>query len=262
MFKYGCHVWQSDILELYGVGHAFSTREGGVSTVPHLASMNTGFFRGDDDETVIKNIGLLCTYAGISENVIGTPQVHSADVRVVGAENVGEGITRDVPYPCDGFVTDTAGVSLIIRVADCTPILLAGKKEDGSPVVGAVHAGWRGTAKGIVTNAVEKMREIGAVEIKAAIGPCIHPCCYEVGADMKKDVSALRGEEFAARHIPERDGKLYADIAGMNVELLCDAGVSEIDVLDECTACKPQLYHSHRATGGVRGTMAAVIGIK
>ena len=224
--------------------------------------MNTGFFRGDDDLTVRTNIKVLCTYAGISDNVVGSPQIHSAEIRVVTPENGGEGITRDVPYSCDGFVTEHRGVSLIVRVADCAPILLAGVKEDGSPVVGAVHAGWRGTAEGIAPKAVKMLFDMGAVKVNAAIGPCIHSCCYEVGEDMRDAVAALRGEDFASRHIVLRDGSLFADIAGMNSELLLEAGVSELDVLSECTACKPWLYHSHRVTGGVRGTMGAVIGIK
>ena len=71
----------------------------------------------------------------------------------------------------------------------------------------------------------------------------------------------MRGADFADRYVSERAGQLYADIAGMNREILLSSGVEETDVCPECTACKPYLYHSHRATGGVRGTMAAVIGI-
>ena len=262
MFKYNYPVWQSDVLGISGVGHAFSTRNGGVSTIPHLSSMNTGFLRGDDDETVRKNISLLCGYAGICDNVVGTPQIHSADLRAVTPENGGEGITRDVPYPCDGFVTEHRGVSLIVRVADCAPVLLCGVRGDGSPVVGAVHAGWRGTAAGIAPKAAKMLFDMGAERVVGAIGPCIHSCCYQVGEDLRDTVASLQGGEFAARHVFEREGKLYADIPGMSEELLLGAGVESVDVISECTACDPGLYHSHRATGGVRGTMAAVIGIK
>ncbi len=262
MFKYNSPVWQSDVIAHPEVGHAFSTRKGGVSTISHLASMNTGFFRGDDDITVKKNISLLCAYAGIGDRVVGTPQIHSAEIRRVGRENIGEGIDRDVPFPCDGFVTDEPGVSLIVRVADCTPVLLLGIREDGSPVVAALHAGWRGTAAGIAPKGASILRDMGAKRIFAAIGPCIHSCCYAVGEDMKSTVEKLQGKEFADQFITERDGRLYADIASMNLQLLMDAGVEKTDVLNECTACKPELYHSHRATMGVRGTMAAVIGIR
>ena len=262
MFRYENNVWHSDILDMGNVHHGFSTREGGVSTLPHLKSMNCGFFRGDDDITVRENIRLLTSFAGCSENVVGTPQIHSTEIRVVFPENAGEGIVRDVPYPCDGFITDSHGLSLLIRVADCAPVLLAGEREDSSKIVAAVHAGWRGAAGGIAAKAALLMREMGAVKIYSAIGACIHSCCYQVGDDMIDSVKELRGAEFAGRHIKERDGKMYADIAGMNRELLTEAGVDGVDICPECTACRPELYHSHRMTGGKRGTMGAVISIR
>ena len=261
MFTYQNYVWKSDILSLPGVAHGFSTREGGVSTLPHTASMNVGFFRGDDDGLVLENIKLLCRHAGVSERVVCTPQIHSDIIRPVGRENIGEGSVRDVPFSCDGFVTSEPGVTLLIRVADCTPVLLAGLRADGKPVVGAVHAGWRGTAAGIAPKAVAMLREMGAEAVYAAVGACIHDCCYQVGADLRDTVASLQGTDFAAHHVRERDGHLYADIAGMNRELLLASGAAGVDVCPECTRCNPALYHSHRATGGKRGTMGAVIGI-
>ncbi len=255
-------VWKSSVLCLDGVGHAFSSRAGGSSRAAHTRSMNVAFFRGDDDLTVKNNIKALCVYAGISDNVVASPQMHTTDIRIVTSENGGEGIDREAPDSCDGFITDCPGVSLLIRTADCAPILLAGTRADGTVVVGAVHAGWRGTAGGIAPKAVSMMRDMGAEKIFAAIGPCIHSCCYQVGEDMRDSVAALRGRDFADRHIVDREGKLYADIVGMNEELLRVSGVTEIDILSECTACKPWLYHSHRVTGGIRGALGAVIGIR
>ncbi len=262
MFHFENNIWRSDVLERPGVHHGFSTRLGGVSTVPHLASMNCGFYRGDDDETVRENIRILCSLSGCSDNVVGTPQIHSTDIRYVTPENGGEGIFRDVPYPCDGFITDRPGITLIVRVADCAPVLIVGEKEDASPVIAAVHAGWRGAAGGIAAKAVNAMRDMGADNFRAAVGACIHPCCYEVGEDMKVEVEKLQGTEFAERHIKVRDGKLFADIAGINEELLRLEGVEKIDICGECTACRPDIYHSHRVTGGKRGTMGAVISIE
>lgn len=262
MFVNDYPVWRSTLLYGDGIGHAFSTKAGGVSRAAHTRTMNTGFFRGDSDETVRENIRLLCSYGWVSDNVVGSPQIHSTEIRVVTPENGGEGITRDVPYPCDGFVTEHKGVSLIVRVADCAPVLLKGTRADGSLVVGAVHAGWRGAAAGIAPKAARMLFEMGAETVVAAIGPSIGSCCYRVGEDMRDSVAALQGREFANRHITERDGALYANVAGISEELMREVGVSEIDVLDECTNCKSWLYHSHRATGGVRGTMAAVIGLK
>ncbi len=261
MFTYKKGIWQSDALNIEGISHGFSTRLGGKSTLSHTASMNTGFFRGDDDALVNENIKILCRLSSVSENVVCTPQIHSDIVRYVTSENIGEGSVRDVPFACDGFVTDKPNVSLLVRVADCTPILMCGKKEDGSPVVAAVHAGWKGTVADISVRAIEKMKGLGANDIKAAIGACIHKCCFQVGEDFVEAVKAAKGADFANRHIEKRLGSYYADLPKMNETILRDAGICEIDVIPECTRCKPYLYHSHRATGGVRGTMGAVIGI-
>lgn len=262
MFYYSNNIWRSDLLNKRGVHHGFSTREGGVSTLPHLKAMNCGFFRGEDDETVRRNIELLCSFAHCSENVVCTPQIHSTKVRYVTAENAGEGITKEVPYPCDGFVTDIPDLTLLVRTADCAPILLAGEKENGDAIVGALHAGWRGAAGGIAAEGVLMMKKLGAKNISAAIGACIHTCCYEVGEDLFTQVEALQGSEFASRHIKKKGEKLYADIAGINREILVDCGVEAIDICPHCTACHPTLYHSHRATKGNRGTMGAVISVK
>ncbi len=258
MFTYKKGIWQSDALNIPRVSHGFSTRLGGISHPEHLKSMNTGYYRGEDDRVVTENIRILCGLAGCPEGVVCTPQIHSDIVRYVTEENIGEGSVREVPYECDGFVCDKAGVTLLIRVADCVPILLAGKKADGSPVVGAVHAGWRGTVAGIGAVAIKMMGELGAKDICCAVGASIHSCCYKVGEDFVSAVEAARGGDFAKRHIKN----MHADLQGMNLEILLGAGAKAVDIINECTNCKPYLYHSHRATGGVRGTMGAVIGIK
>ena len=179
MFYRNDHLYRSALLDLPGIFHGFSTREGGVSRLPHTASMNAAFFRGDDDETVRRNLTILAAEAsGLPEDpsllssLVCGPQVHGRTVRRVGPANGGEGILRDSPEPCDGYVTADPGVFPLIRVADCVPVLLAGGREDGTPVVCAVHAGWRGTVAGICAAAVGAMRDMGAVpsSIRAALG--------------------------------------------------------------------------------------------
>lgn len=261
MFTYKKGIWQSSALEMDGVAHGFSTRLGGKSTLSHTASMNTGFFRGDEDALVAENIRVLCRLSGASENVVCTPQIHSNIVRYVTEENIGEGISKEVPFECDGFVTDRKNVTLLVRTADCVPVLLAGRKVDGTPVIAAVHAGWKGTVADIAAVAVSKMRELGAEDISAAVGACIHKCCFQVGEDFVTAVTDIKGIEFSGRYIEKREGSYYADLTEMNREILCCAGVNSIDIISECTRCKPYLYHSHRATGGKRGTMGSVISI-
>ena len=266
MFYFENNVWKSDMIDAPGVRHAFSTRLGGVSAAPHTSSMNVGFGRGDDDGTVRRNMELLCLAAGLPfDGLIGSAQHHTATVRYVTEAQRGEGITKDNPSPSDGFVTDRRGVSVIVRTADCTPILLCGTKKDGSPVAGAAHAGWRGTVNLIAKNLVDAALSLGAERdsLRAAIGPCIGKCCFEVKEDFIEEVSALRGADFAFRHITRRGEKYFADTVSMNVEILNSCGIKRefIDVSGECTACDPETYHSHRATRGLRGTMGNVIGI-
>ncbi len=259
---------KSTFLEDAGVSHAFSTRLGGVSTLPHTASMNIAPGHGDDAETVLKNTDTLVKTATegafSAENAVVTSQIHSAKVRRLTYGNCGEGVTRAAGESCDGFVTDEAGVVPIVRTADCVPILFVGTKADGSPVVGAVHAGWRGTVAGIAAEAVREMLSLGAElsTVKVAIGPHIGKCCFEVQQDFYDSVTEIRGEAFAARHICRENG-LHADLTGMNLEILLEVGVlrENIDVSSECTCCLNEKYHSHRKSYGKRGAMGSLVAI-
>lgn len=253
-----------------GVCHGFSGKEGGVSVHPHTATLNLAMGREDSDHVVRENIDRFAH--AISGGIYGmadaicAPQIHSDLVRIVTKSDCGEGVTRPASAEGDGFVTDEKGVLIFVRIADCTPILLCGEKEDGSPVISAVHAGWRGTAKGIAGKAVEAMCMLGCrpESIKAAVGPHIGSCCYEVGGDLLEEVTALRGSAFARQHItpsPHASGKFFCDMTGMNREILMEAGVpsSHIDVTDHCTYCMSDQYYSHRKTAGKRGAMGAGI---
>lgn len=273
MFTLTRTIYRSSLLEAPDLIHGFSTRLGGVSTLPHTQSMNVAFERGDGEETVRKNLRLFLAAAKESEpedddlsRIVCGPQIHSASVRRVGKADGGQGVCRDVPYPVDGYLTDENGVWLLVRVADCVPILLSGRKADGRAAVAAVHAGWRGTVGGIAGNAAAMMRKLGVLPetMTAAVGPSIHACCYRVGEDFCQAVREARGGDFAARHVSQRDGALYADLQGMNREILLESGLREdrIDISPSCTMCRPDVFHSHRATGGLRGAMGAVIGIR
>lgn len=258
--------------EIPGIFHGFSTREGGKSTLPHTASMNLSHGLGDPEDIVRENFEIFArtisggAYGG--DATVTLHQIHSAKVRILTRENAGEGFSVPRGEDGDGFVTEQAGVIPIARTADCVPILLAGVKRDGQPVVSAVHAGWRGTVAGIAAEAVRKMCGVGCdiSTIRAAIGPHIGFCCYEVGADFFETVCGLRGTDFAERHItiPEGKAKHHANLTSMNVEILVSAGVrpESIDVSPDCTMCMSDVYYSHRATGGKRGVLGAGIGIR
>lgn len=252
------------------VRHGFSGKAGGVSAHPYTASLNLAMGREDSDDVVRENIDIFARAVSSrvygKEHAICAPQIHSDIVRKVTKSDCGEGVTRPASAEGDGFVTDQRGVLIFVRIADCTPILLCGEKEDGSPVISAVHAGWRGTAKGIAARAVCAMCALGcrAETIKAAIGPHIGVCCYEVSKDLLDEVTSLCGSDFAKRYVvpsPHASDKFLCNMTGMNREILMNAGVSEchIDITDHCTYCMSDQYYSHRKTAGKRGAMGAGI---
>lgn len=266
-YRDGC-VFRSSCLAHPGVRHAFSTRLGGVSTHPYTQEMNLAGGREDTDDVVLENMErfahMIAPGVLHCSHMTTAAQIHSARVRVLHAENCGEGVHRPTGEPCDGFVTDTPGVLPVIRVADCVPILLCGSKADNRPVIGAVHAGWRGSAAGIAAEVVRCMVDCGAVPetICAAIGAHIGLCCYTVRSDFVRSVAETAGEAFARRFcIPAQGGGYHADLTGMNLFYLHAAGVATVDVSQDCTMCRPFLYHSHRATNGLRGAMGAGIAI-
>ena len=240
------------------VPHGFSTRSGGVSTAEHLASMNFTTSTGDSGENVAENYRIFLSALGLEPSSrVSSHQIHSAKVRNVTEADRGREFDD-----CDGFVTDRPGVTLVVKTADCVPILLA---DADAGVIAAVHAGWRGTVNGIAPVAVAEMLRLGATleKIRVAIGPCIHACCFEVQQDFVDAVTAIRGEAFAEAYIQRRGEGRFADLLRMNTALLLEAGLSpsQIDLSADCTCCAPMLYHSHRATRGKRGVMAAAIGM-
>lgn len=235
--------------------HGFSTRAGGVSTEEHLLELNLAFGRGDTDENVKCNMNIFTEAVGATGEFIYADQIHSNKVLYVEH-------SFEAPPQCDGFVTNKRGLVLCVKVADCVPILLCDPKKE---IVAALHAGWRGTAQNIVKNGVEAMKQLGAKpeNIKVAIGPAIHNCCFEVKDDfISKFISLTKGVLYG-NYIEKREGKTYCDIIGANKELLTSSGIPEcnIDISPKCTCCEPDIFFSHRATGGKRGTMAGVIAI-
>lgn len=240
-----------------GVPHAFTTRKGGVSR-GYLTSLNLGCNRGDAPENVKKNYEILGEALGFDpEKLVLTRQIHSDIVRVVGASDC-LGFDHGIYPACDGLVTNTPGVTLAVFTADCTPVLLY-DPETGA--VGAVHAGWRGTAADIAGGAVRAMqREFGCCpgRIRAAIGPNIGPCCFETDGDVPRAMVQTYGAE-AEKWIRPQENKFYVNLKEMNALSLRRAGVELVDMDDRCTACCPELFWSHRRHGAQRGAQGALI---
>jgi YfiH family protein len=159
-------------------------------------------------------------------------QVHGA--RVVTVTRPGEHAGEEA----DAAVTAVPGCTLAVQVADCAPIALT---ADG--VLGVVHAGWRGLVAGVVPAAVEAMRGLGAGEIRARVGPCIGPACYEFGPDDLDRVAAVLGDEV-------RHDTGHLDVPAAVRAALAAAGVTDLEQDPTCTACSDR-HWSFRARADV-----------
>ena len=237
--------------------HAFTTRLGGVSPAP-FDSLNLGLHRGDDPENVAENYRILAAGLGFDLNkLVMSHQIHSDIVRVVTHTDA-KGIDHRAYPECDALITATPGVALWIFTADCTPILL---HDPVTGAVGAVHAGWRGTAAAIAAKSVEKMVECFGCDpknIRAAIGPNIGVCCFETDADVPEAMLNAFGKAAEAC-IHRKNNKYYVNLKELNALALRNAGVENITLATECTACQCHRFWSHRVTKGIRGSQGAVI---
>lgn len=239
------------------VPHCFTTRLGGVSKAP-MDSMNLAVRLEDTEEAVAENFRILGQTIGFDpDNLVLTRQTHTDIVRVVtGADRQG---CFHRAYPeCDGLVTNEPGLALVVFTADCTPILL---HDPVTGAVGAVHAGWRGTAKAIAARAVEAMAASFGSEpanIRAAIGPNIGQCCFETDADVPQAMLEAFGREAQAYIRPVGD-KYYVNLKELNALILRRAGVEKIEISPLCTACRTDLFWSHRRLSQQRGSQGAVI---
>ena len=209
------------------VRHGFSTRLGGVSR-GDCESMNLSYSRGDDPAAVRENFERFCGAIGL--------------------------------------LTDEPDVVLCTQYADCVPLFFL---DPVRRVAATSHAGWKGTAARIGAVTVERMAaDYGCrrEDILAAIGPSIGPCCFEVDAPVWEVFAAMA--EFASDGAPacgreDGGGKYHVDLWEMNRRILCAAGVrpEKIAVTDLCTRCHPDVFWSHRATGGRRGNLGAFLSL-
>lgn len=244
-----------------GVAHGFSTRSGGVSEGA-FDSLNLGLNRGDLPEHVLENHRRFCAALGADvERTVFSHQVHKDGVRVVTSADAGKGLYRERDYDADALVTDIPGLPLVVFTADCIPVLLY---DPVRRVIGAVHAGWRGTSLGIAGKTVQLMQSHYGCQpgdLLAAIGPGISKCCFET----REDVPNAMLEVFGPAAFPCLEslpsGSFRVDLKGLNALSLERAGLTpeQISTSDLCTACRPDLFWSHRITGEERGSLAALI---
>lgn len=241
-----------------GAAHGFSTRLGGVSQ-GDLAALNLGVHRGDMPRNVLENYRRFAKAVGFDyKQLVFTRQTHTDIVRAVDAADAGQGLIVPVEPECDGLVTNVPGLALAAFTADCTPILLC---DSVAGAAAAVHAGWRGTALGIVANAVREMvrrYSCNPENIRAGIGPRIGPCCFETDRDVPDAMLSALGVD-ALPAIEARGSKFHVDLGLLNAVWLRRAGVEAIDLCDDCTCCQSDRFWSHRKVGNQRGSLAAII---
>ena len=237
--------------------HAFTTRLGGVSR-DHLFGLNLAMHKGDLDTNVEENYRMLTAALGVeAEKLVLTRQVHGDVIRVV-TELDCRGVDHHAYPECDGLITNTWGVSLVVFTADCTPILL---HDPVTGAVGAAHAGWRGTALDIAGKTVQAMVDTfgcRAADIRAAIGPNIGPCCFETDEDVPLALEESFGKAVG-EWIRPSGNKFYVNLKAINALALRRAGVASVEISQECTMCRPDRYWSHRYTRGLRGSQGALI---
>lgn len=245
------------------VNHCFTTRFGGCSE-GFLSSMNMGFGRGDERKNVIKNYETICGEIGIdTANLVFSKQTHTDNCLIVTEKDRGTGFSKPPFSDIDGLITNRRGVALVTQYADCTPLLFCDTQKS---VIACVHSGWRGTVRRIGKKAVDMMVEnfcCDPKDIIAAIGPNIGACCYEVD-DVVLNAFKEAGFDTSPIFTEKGGGKYMLDLRLANLMILNSAGIpiSNIDVSDICTCCNSDEMFSHRASGGKRGNMAAIIELK
>lgn len=237
--------WRDDAA---GPVRAFTDRSDGVSAPP-FAGLNLGAHVGDDPDHVAANRALLEAQIGMP--VVWADQVHGTDVLHVTRELLeGPRTETGAVGTADALVTDLPGLALGVLVADCTPVLL---HDDATGVVGVAHAGRQGMAKGVVPAVVSALRDLGARDLTATVGPSVCGRCYEVPAEMRDEAASAAPLSAAMTW----QGTPAIDVAAGVVEQLTDLDVA-LEWVPGCAREDEALY-SHRRDGRT-GRFAGVIG--
>jgi YfiH family protein len=265
--------------------HGFSTRTAGFSRVYGGNALSLGFTKQDSRGAVERNRAVFLSQLGATTGkklwpIVALRQIHSDLIHCVAE-------LKTEPLVGDGLITRMPGVLLAIQTADCLPVILVDTKERA---VGVFHAGWRGTVKRMVEKGVGEMRRcFGTLpkNIKAAIGPGVHACCYDVGPEVRqqfesqfayaedlfhetKESDPVREKYpllFLTARAPghsELPTRIFLDLVEANRRQLMGAGVSPKNISSStlCTACRADLLFSYRAEKGVTGRMMGVAGIE
>jgi len=247
------------LLKSEHIEHAVFTRQGGVSPAP-FSSLNLSVSVPDDKVHVYANrrraYGI---YGRDTDSVVHAHLVHEAKVARVTQNDNGTWISHT-----DGIITNQPGCALTMNYADCTPIFLF---DPHNGAIGLGHAGWMGTVRDLPGALVQAMTaEFGSdpSELLAGVGPAIGPCCYEVDEPVISQVRATFADAESLlidrqNGNPEsKGGRRYFDLPEANRRNLQRAGVRQIELAGLCTACRTDLFFSHRAEKGKTGRFGTI----
>jgi YfiH family protein len=253
----GIVYYKFDSFDDAALDHAIFSRAGGSSQGPY-ASLNLGGTNGDDPNAVLANHEKLF-------KVFGRPYSSRFDVWQVHGKTILFGDTPRPPErkhpPADGIFTDKPEVTLIMRFADCVPLVF---HDPVQKVVGIVHAGWQGTLLRISAEAVREIHQrYGSLasDLRVGIGPSICGKCYQVGEEVRQQFLKAWGAD-AAQFFATTDKGIYLDLWGANEWALRQAGVARIENSRFCTAEKLDEWYSYRKEKGITGRFAVVIALK
>ncbi len=253
----GIKYFQFESLISKNLTQAVFSRHGGVSPVP-WNSLNLGNTVGDDSTRVEENKNKLLSSIGyITNQLAQIRQVHSAHVEVVDKP-----VNRNaVLAQGDAMISNTTGLLMLMRFADCVPIMFF---DPVNKAAGIAHAGWKGTVKEVAISAVSKMeKQFGTnpSDLIVGIGPSIGPDHYEIGEDVVEEVKRTFPHRWDQILITVFD-RVKLDLWEANRISLKKAGVKHIETAKICTACNVNDWYSHRGEKGKTGRFAAVIGLK
>lgn len=255
--KEGLVYYKFDSFDDDALDHAIFSRRGGSSKGPY-ASLNLGGTNGDNPADVLANHEKLF-------KVFGRPYSSRFDVWQVHGKTI---LFSDAPRPpekkhppADGIFTNKPEVTLIMRFADCVPLLF---HDPVQKVVGIVHAGWQGTLLRIGSEAVRAIKQrygSSASDLRVGLGPSICGKCYQVGEEVRQKFLKSWGSD-AEQFFSQQETGLYLDLWGANEWVLRQTGVAQVENSGMCTAEHLDAWYSYRKEKGVTGRFAVVIALK
>lgn len=232
----------TDLENIKYLRHGFFTRLGGASGGV-FSGLNCAFSSGDDPEHIGMNREKVAEALGVTpDKLLTLKQIHSAKVVTVA-----EPWAYPTAPQADALVTNQKGIAIGVLTADCAPVLLADKKER---VIGAAHAGWKGAVGGVIEATIAAMEKLGAnrSNIVAAIGPCIGPQSYEVGADFDKPFLAQDPANAQFFKASAKEGHLIFDLPGYAAHRIRLAGIETVYDTQQDTLPNETAFYSYRRT--------------